>query len=33
MIFNRYKFCTYDNNKFILVFRKGVYPYEHMDGR
>ena len=24
---NTYKFPTYDNNKFILLLRKGVYPY------
>ena len=26
-----YKFCSGDINKFILLLRKGVYPYEHMD--
>ena len=26
-----YKFCNKDLNKFILLLRKGVYPYEHMD--
>ena len=29
--FNTYKFSNYDNNKFVLLFRKGVYPYENMD--
>ena len=28
---NKYKFCNDDTNKFILLLRKGVYPYEHMD--
>ena len=26
-----YKFCNTDLNKFILLLRKGVYPYEYMD--
>ena len=26
-----YKFCNKDLNKFILLLRKGVYPYEYMD--
>ena len=30
--FNAYKFSSYDNNKFILLSWKGVYPYECMDG-
>ena len=25
------KFCKRDINKFILLLRKGVYPYEYMD--
>ena len=29
--FDRYKFSNHDNNKFILLLRKGVYPYEYMD--
>ena len=28
---NTYKFCNGYLNKFILLLRKGVYPYEHMD--
>ena len=27
-----YQFCNGDINKFVLFLRKGVYPYEHMDG-
>ena len=30
--FNTYKFSSHDNNKFILLLRKGVYPYENMYG-
>ena len=26
-----YSFCINDLNKFILLLRKGVYPYEYMD--
>ena len=26
-----YQFCTGDLNKFILLLRKGIYPYEYMD--
>ena len=30
--FNTYKFSNTDNNnKFILLLRKGVYPYEYTD--
>ena len=28
---NIYEFCNEDLNKFILLLRKGVYPYEYMD--
>ena len=28
---NAYSFCNNDLNKFILLLRKGVYPYENMD--
>ena len=28
---NIYKFCDGNLNKFVLLLRKGVYPYEHMD--
>ena len=27
---NTHKFCNKDINKFILLLRKGVYPYEYM---
>ena len=26
-----YQFCNGDLNKFVLLLRKVVYPYEHMD--
>ena len=26
-----YKFCNGDLNKFLLLLKKGVYPYEYMD--
>ena len=29
--FNTYKFSNHNNNKFILLLRNGVYPYEHVD--
>ena len=29
---NMYEFCGYGMNKFITLLRKGVYPYEYMDG-
>ena len=28
---NIYEFCNGDLNKFILLLRKGAYPYEYMD--
>ena len=28
---NKFKFSNNDINKFILLFRKSVCPYEHMD--
>ena len=30
-LFNAYKFSDHDNNKFILLLRKVVYPYHYMD--
>ena len=29
--FNTYIFSNHNNNKFILLLRKGIYPYEYMD--
>ena len=26
-----YQFCNGDLNKFVLLLRKGLYPYEYMD--
>ena len=28
---NTYSFCNNDLNKFIILLRKGVYPYKYMD--
>ena len=28
---NVYQFCNGDTNKFALLLRKRVYPYEYMD--
>ena len=32
-LFNKYNFSNHDNNKFILLLRKGDYPYENKDDR
>ena len=29
--FSTYKFSSDINNKFILLLRKGIYPYEYID--
>ena len=31
LFFNTYKFSSRDNNRFILLLRKGVYRYEYTD--
>ena len=28
---NTYEFCNKNINKFILLLKKGIYPYEYMD--
>ena len=28
---NTYKFCNDDTNKFILLIKKGIYPYKYMN--
>ena len=28
-----YKFCNGDLNKFVMLLRKGVYPYDYMDSQ
>ena len=28
-----YKFCNGDLNKFFLLLRKGIYPYEYIDSQ
>ena len=28
---NVYEFCGYDMNKFMILLRKGIFPYEYMD--
>ena len=28
---NTYEFCNKDTNKFVLLLRKGFYPYDYMD--
>ena len=28
-----YKFCNGDLNRFFLLLRKGIYPYEYIDSR
>ena len=30
---NTYKFCNNDINKFIMLLRKGVYPYEYIPSK
>ena len=29
--FSTYKFYNHDNNRFILLLQKSVYPYKYMD--
>ena len=28
---NTNRFCNGDINKFVLLLKKGIYPYEYMD--
>ena len=28
---NTYKLCNNDSKRFVLLLRKGIYPYEYMD--
>ena len=28
---NTYRFCNGDINKFVLLLRKGIYPYKYID--
>ena len=28
---NTYQFCEHDNNKFLMLLRKEIFPYEYMD--
>ena len=28
---NVYQVCNGDTNKFVLLLRKGIYPYEYME--
>ena len=30
-IFQPHRFCNGDLNKFFLLLRKGIYPYEYID--
>ena len=29
--FNTFKFSNYEKRKFVLLLRKGIYPYEYKD--
>ena len=28
---NKYEFCNKDINRYFLLWRKGIYPYEYID--